>query len=110
MEFFFGKKCQVFGNFLTVKWQFSGGSIINCVLYLELVEYFLRHLSVSGGCVQVLGQCQRQVGDFLCLHGHIVVFLLWGQASRVFSIDVVDGVETAVVESRQETSLVIVII
>ena len=23
---FFLKKCQVFGNFLTVKWQFSGGS------------------------------------------------------------------------------------
>ena len=23
---FFEKKCQVFGNFLTVKWQFSGGS------------------------------------------------------------------------------------
>ena len=23
---FFWKKCQVFGNFLTVKWQFSGGS------------------------------------------------------------------------------------
>jgi len=23
---FFGKKCQVFGIFLTVKWQFSGGS------------------------------------------------------------------------------------
>ena len=22
---FFWKKCQVFGNFLTVKWQFSGG-------------------------------------------------------------------------------------
>ena len=22
----FAKKCQVFGNFLTVKWQFSGGS------------------------------------------------------------------------------------
>ena len=22
---FFGKKCQVLGNFLTVKWQFSGG-------------------------------------------------------------------------------------
>ena len=25
--FFF--KCQVFGNFLTVKWQFSGGSGVN---------------------------------------------------------------------------------
>ena len=23
---FFWKKCQVFGNFLTVEWQFSGGS------------------------------------------------------------------------------------
>ena len=23
---FFWKKCQAFGNFLTVKWQFSGGS------------------------------------------------------------------------------------
>ena len=29
----FLKKCQVFGNFLTVKWQFSGGS--GCVLFLE---------------------------------------------------------------------------
>ena len=25
----FLKKCQVFGNFLTVKWQFSGGSDVN---------------------------------------------------------------------------------
>ena len=25
-QFFFEKKWQVFGNFLTVKWQFSGGS------------------------------------------------------------------------------------
>jgi len=24
---FFGKKCQVFGNFLTFKWQFSGGQL-----------------------------------------------------------------------------------
>ena len=27
VNFFF--KCQVFGNFLTVKWQFSGGSDLN---------------------------------------------------------------------------------
>ena len=26
---FFLKICQVFGNFLTVKWQFSGGSNLN---------------------------------------------------------------------------------
>ena len=26
---FFGKKCQVFGNFLTFNWQFSGGSAEN---------------------------------------------------------------------------------
>ena len=25
---FFGQKCQVFGNFLTVKWQFLGGSAL----------------------------------------------------------------------------------
>jgi len=25
------KKCQVFGNFLTVKWQFSGGSAVNTI-------------------------------------------------------------------------------
>ena len=26
---FFWKKCQVFGNFLTFKWQYSGGSVVN---------------------------------------------------------------------------------
>ena len=28
----FWKKCQVFGNFLTVKWQFSGGSALDISL------------------------------------------------------------------------------
>ena len=36
---FFWKKCQVFGNFLTFKWQFSGGSVVYYV-------YIVYHTSV----------------------------------------------------------------
>ena len=32
------KKCHVFGNFLTVKWQFSGGSGHHLVFYRQVVH------------------------------------------------------------------------
>ena len=34
---FFEKKCQVFGNFLTFKWQFSGGSGCEYLWYFSLL-------------------------------------------------------------------------
>ena len=33
------KKCQVFGDFLTVKWQFSGGS--DCHPIRQMLDLFL---------------------------------------------------------------------
>ena len=42
---FFLKKCQVFGNFLTVKWQFSGGSAFNCI-YRDHILYKRKYILV----------------------------------------------------------------
>ena len=35
------KKCQDFGNFLTVKWQFSGGSAGHSWLYIDKLSRFV---------------------------------------------------------------------
>ena len=37
--FHFLKKCQVFGNFLTFNWQFSGGSDYNLIVYQHYKFY-----------------------------------------------------------------------
>ena len=41
---FFWKKCQVFGNFWTVKWQFSGGSALSplywCYNYFQCLYFY----------------------------------------------------------------------
>ena len=43
---FFLKKCQVFGNFLTVKWQFSRGSGKQPTLKWETSDVGAPHISV----------------------------------------------------------------
>ena len=48
--FFFLKKCQVFGVFLTAKWQFSGGSGSDTQLRdsrLIIIQQFQTRLSIS---------------------------------------------------------------
>ena len=47
---FFAEKCQVFGNFLTVKWQFSGGAGHNQI-ELRIQWVFWHRKGVGQGCI-----------------------------------------------------------
>ena len=42
---FFFKKCQVSGNFLTVKWQFSGGSDLDQFWPKSDIPVFVHHIA-----------------------------------------------------------------
>ena len=48
---FFWKKCQVFCNFLTVKWQFSGGSGQDTPTMFHLLSSFVNSLLFVGNFI-----------------------------------------------------------
>ena len=65
-KFFF--KCQVFGNFLTFNWQFSGGSGWGKIIFLIKSTYSIKHQWLFTLCVPVFKKklCIYYLTD-LCL-------------------------------------------
>ena len=53
---FFWKKCQVFGNFLTVKWQFSGGSGFTHTLFCKkcIMTIYKTNINLCSICPMLL--------------------------------------------------------
>ena len=59
------KKCQILGNFLTVKWQFSGGSVDNLRQMLKLSSNFIKTCTDVNSLHKPVF---RLIQDFVMLH------------------------------------------